>query len=409
MNVAGRFADSSSRPPSESINARASASPSPVDPPPENPRSKMCSASSSGTPGPMSVTSMTTVSPLVPTPSLAVSVTVPLPWRSALSSSTPITSRSRAGDTFANRLSCSFTLRDLPTARIGARHSSVMPTSSPLRSTGSAPVARASRAAVISSSSTSARRSACSSAACASPAISLSGTAVSSSIRSCSDVNRLRSWWDTSPTSSRSRCTSCASAVADASSASATESSSPTRYRVLSSRKSPAPRRAARSATCRSGRASRRAVTVATAAPPPIAAITTSTTSSVTCVCVVRMGPASIDSTTLPCWTIGTSSDTVSPVSSSPNSRRKSESGSSTSRCPWGGTRSCTPFRSSSLPPVTWSSRTAAIWRARPPSSSRVRLSTTADADHPSGMPSATAVTVTASRIARRMRRRMCA
>ena len=44
--------DSSSRPPSASTSARASASPSPVDEPPDTPRSKTCGTSSSGTPAP---------------------------------------------------------------------------------------------------------------------------------------------------------------------------------------------------------------------------------------------------------------------------------------------------------------------------------------------------------------------
>ena len=49
-NRAGRRRCSSSRPPSASTSARASARPTPVEPAPENPRSKMCGARSSLTP-----------------------------------------------------------------------------------------------------------------------------------------------------------------------------------------------------------------------------------------------------------------------------------------------------------------------------------------------------------------------
>ena len=93
------------------------------------------------------------------------------------------------------------------------------------------------------------------------------GASASSSRRSCSAVSRLRSWWDTSPTRSRSRWSSSASAMAEESRTSETRSSSGMPWRCGAGRKSPAPSRAARPATCCSGSARRRAVSVATTAP----------------------------------------------------------------------------------------------------------------------------------------------
>ncbi len=267
-------------------------------------------------PLPPSDTCTTTVRSVLPR--RAVTDTVPAPCLVELSSSTLSTSRSRPGVARAHSPSGTRSRSDRLWRFNTGRHSSATSPSSAERSIGSAPTSLAARAAASSSSSTAASRSACSWAVPAASETSGAGCVVRGSSRSCSAVSRLRSWWDTSPTSCRSRCSSWASAVAEVSSASATMSSSATLYRRWSGRKSPPPSRAARSATCRSGRASLRAVTVATTVPVPTDSTTSSSTAAATCVCWVRIGCAGTASRTVPFCAIGTVSTTTSSPSGGP-------------------------------------------------------------------------------------------
>ena len=120
MNSAGRIRESSSRPPSASTSARASASPSPVDEPPDTPRSNTCGTRSSGTPAPV-------VGDLDDQAGVGRARRdrhrAP-PWRSALSTSAPTASRMRVGVTRASSPSGSRTLSGRPAARRVGRHSS---------------------------------------------------------------------------------------------------------------------------------------------------------------------------------------------------------------------------------------------------------------------------------------------
>ena len=338
----------------------------------------------------------------LPSTARAVSATVPSPWRSALSSSAPTASRMRAGVTLASSPSGSRTLRARPAVRRLGRHSSTTGASPSRRSISSAPAARAARAASRRSSSTAESFSVCSSAAMASRRASGSGWAASSSSRSCSAVIRLRSWWETSPTSSRSRWTSSESAAAEVSSTSETRSSSGMPCLRGAERKSPAPRRAARSATPESGSASRRAVTVATTVPAATDSSTSPSTTSVAWICwasIAERGSSRVIAPPIPNgsdWLTGFS-PTFTPI------RRSGRPGCCTTRRPFDGTASCSSESGIVEPSASRRASTRSRSAVR---SARVMSSTSRHVVTASGAPSTSAVIVTTRSVDCRIRRR---
>ena len=105
-------------------------------------------------------------------------------------------------------------------------------------------------------------------------------------------------------------------------------------------RKSPAPSRAARSATPESGSASRRAVTVATTVPAPTDTSTSSSTTSVAWICwasIAERGSSSVITPPIPNGSDSLTgfSPTFTPI------RRTGWPGCCSTSCPFDGTASC--------------------------------------------------------------------
>ena len=167
-------------------------------------------------------------------------------------------------------------------------------------------------------------------------------------------------------------------------------------------RKSPAPSRAARSATPDSGSASRRAVTVATTVPAATESSTSNKTTSVAWSCWVSIAERGSSSVITPPSPNGSDSLTGFSPTSTPMRRACCPGCCNTSR-PLDGTASWSSASGMVVPSSSIRASTRSSSDVRSP---RVMSSTSRHVVTASGAPSTSAVIVTTSRVDCRIRRR---